>query len=121
MNIPDRPEIETCQLTWEIVDSNIPSDLSSVDTNSSKHLRNVQLTDVVMNEFDNRFTDNSVDLWTSMETSHPKSKMFLESTSLMPQNEYTNTIPVISRYINQRNIDSEVLRAQCNVHKNLII
>ena len=88
-------------LDYIVEDANISSDTSSVDTSLSKHLRQVivELKDVLMNEFDNRFVSKNIDLWTSMEALHPKSEKFLDTTLLMPLYEYSNTVPVICNYM----------------------
>ena len=110
-------------LDYIVEDANISSDTSSVDTSSSQHLRQVivELKDVLMNEFDNRFASKNIDLWTSMEALHPKSEKILDTTLLMPLYEYSNTVPVICNYMTQEKVDSEVLRSQCNIHKGLIL
>ena len=65
-----------------IVDTHLPSDVSGNDSlhDASSRLRQVvvELKDRLLAEFNTRFTDNNVELWTSMEASNPKSKTYIE-------------------------------------------
>ena len=71
-----------------IVDTHLPSDESGNDSlhDASSRLRQVvvELKDMLLAEFNTRFTDNNVELWTSMEALNPKSKTFLEPFILKP-------------------------------------
>ena len=63
-----------------IVNTHLPSDVSGNDSlhDASSRLRQVvfELKDMLLAEFNTRFTDNNVELWTSMEALNPKSKHF---------------------------------------------
>ena len=75
---------------------------------------------LILAEFNARFTDNNVELWTLMEALNPKSKTFLDPFILKPL-YHAMTIPNVSRIVLEENAGIDVLGAQCKVHKNVIL
>ena len=79
----------------------------------------VELKDVLMNEFDNRFASKNKDLWTSIESSHPKSEKFLDTTLLMPLYKYSNTVFKFNIHIKQSHSDRSLNASMTEKEKQL--
>ena len=90
------------------------------EVNNVEELRALVI-EVVSNlniEFDHRFNEFNTELWMSFECLKPSNVSFLDAEQLRPKLNFIQTIPVVSRKVEDLSFDQ--LKSECNVFRSVL-
>lgn len=94
--------------------------IPSENTTRSKLQIYAETLDLLISEFDRRFSSENTDLWKAMEALSPDSKSFLDFETLKPWYGYCESIPVIKELLLERKVSLDDLEAECRIFKRVL-
>lgn len=100
-----------------VISEHIPS--SENTTRSKLHIY-AETLDLLISEFDRRFSSENTNLWKAMEALSPDSKSFLDFETLKPWYDYCESIPVVKELLLERKVSLDDLEAECRIFKRVL-
>ncbi len=76
--------------------------------------------DVLLFEFDRRFSSNNTSLWKAMQALSPTSNTFMDFDTLKPLYDYSATIPAVKDQLLSSNASLIDLEAECRIFKRVL-